>query len=112
MLDQIINLVKQFGKQTVVDNQDVPNEHNEEILADASKTIGTGFQNIMAGGGFQNILDLFKGGKSTTGGGIGGLLKNPIVSMMVGYFISKLVGKYKMSPSAASNVSNQLIPNV
>ena len=32
--------------------------------------------------------------------------------MMVGYFISKLVGKYKMSPAAASNVSNNLIPNV
>ena len=31
--------------------------------------------------------------------------------MMVGYFISKLVGKYKMSPSSASSVANNLIPN-
>ena len=113
MLDQLFNLVKQFGKETVVDNPEVPNEHNEEIITDATKTIGSGFQNIMAGGGFQNILDLFKGGgKTSGGGGIGGLLKNPIVSMMVGYFINKLVSKYKMSPSSASNVSNNLIPNV
>lgn len=113
MLDQLFNLVKHFGQDTVVKNPDVPNEQNEEVMAEATKTIGSGFQNIMAGGGFQNILDLFKGGgNKSSGGGIGGLLKNPIVTMMVGYFISKLVGKFKMSPAAASNVSNKLIPNV
>lgn len=112
MLDQLINLVKHFGQETVVDNKDVPNQHNEEILADATKTIGGGFQNLMAGGGFQNILDLFKGGKNTTNGGIGGLVKNPIVSMMIGNFISKLIGKYKLNAGTASKVSNGLIPNV
>lgn len=112
MLDQLINLVKQFGRETVVENKEIPNEHNEEILADATHTIGSGFQNILAGGGFQNILDLFKGGKNTAGGGIGGLLKNPIVSMMVGYLVSRLVKKYNMSPATASKVSNNLIPNV
>lgn len=113
MLDKLFNLVKQFGQDTVVKNPEVPNEYNDDIMADATKTIGSGFQNVMAGGGFRNILDLFKGGGNKPGsGGIGGLLKNPIVTMMVGYFISKLVGKYKMSPAAASNVSNKLIPNV
>jgi hypothetical protein len=116
MLDQLFNIVKQFGQDTVVNNPDVPEEHNNDVMADATKTITSGFQNIVAGGGFQNILDLFKGGGNTgggnsAGGGIGGLLKNPIVSMMVGYFISKLVSKYKMSPSSASNVANSLIPN-
>jgi hypothetical protein len=113
MLDKLFDLVNQFGQDTVVKNSEIPNEYNNDVLADATKTIGSGFQNIMAGGGFQNILDLFKGGANKQGGnGIGGLLKNPIVSMMVGHFISKLVGKYKMNPSAASNVSNKLIPNV
>lgn len=117
MLDQLFNLVKQVGQDTVVNNPDVPNEENEHVMADATNTIASGFQNIMAGGGFQNILDLFKGGgnaenNKSSGSGIGGLLKSPIVSMMVGYFMNKLVSKYKMSPSAASNVSNNLIPNV
>lgn len=117
MLDQILNLVKQVGQETVVNNPDVPNEQNEEVMADATKTIASGLQNVMAGGGFENILDLFKGAGNnaaagSTGGGIAGLLKNPMVSMMIGYFISKLVSKYKMSHSAASQVSNNLIPNV
>jgi hypothetical protein len=117
MLDQLFNIVKQFGQDTVVNNPDVPNEYNQEVMADATQTIAGGFKNIVAGGGLQNIIDLFKGGGNTAGGngsnggGIGGLLKNPIVSMMVGYFISKLVKKYSMSPSVASGVANSLIPN-
>ena len=109
MLDQLFNIVKQFGQETVVENPEVPNEHNQDVMADATQTIASGFQNVMAGGGFQNILDLFKGGGG--GSGVSGLLKNPMVTMMVGYFISKLVGKYKMSPSSASNIANSLIPN-
>lgn len=114
MLDQLFNIVKQFGQDSVVNNPEVPNEHNNEVMADATKTITNGLQNVLAGGGFQNILDLFKGSGgagSSASGGLGGLLKNPIVTMMVGYFISKLVSKYRMSPSSASNVANSLIPN-
>ncbi len=112
MLDQIVSLVKQFGQETVVNNPEVPNEYNQEVLADATSTITNGFQNVMAGGGFENILDLFKGGGNNAGSpGIGGLVKNPIVTMMIGYFISKLVNKYKMSPASASSVANNLIPN-
>ena len=117
MLDQLLNIVKQFGQDAVVNNPDVPEDQNQNVMADASKTIANGFQNILAGGGFQNILDLFKGGggssssQAGSGGGLGSLLKNPIVSMMIGYFVSKLISKYKMSPSSASNVANSLIPN-
>lgn len=110
MLDQLFNLVREAGQNTVIENPEVPNEYNQEVMADATKTIASGFQNVMAGGGFQNILDLFKGGGS--GSGISGLLKNPMVAMMIGYFISKLVSKYKMSPSSASSVANNLIPGV
>ncbi len=113
MLEQLLDLVKNFGKETVVENPEIPNEQNHEVLADATKTITSGLQNVMAGGGLENILDLFKGGgQAGTGGGVAGLLKNPMVTMMVGHFISKLVGKYNMSPASASAVANNLIPNV
>ncbi len=112
MLEQLLDLVKNFGKDTVVENPEIPNEQNNEVLADATKTITSGFQNVLAGGGLQNILDLFKGGGNAGGSGASGLLKNPMVTMMVGHFISKLVGKYNMAPAAASSVANNLIPNV
>lgn len=116
MLDQIAQLVKEFGKETVVENQAIPNEENNAILAEATKTVSSGLQNILAGGGLQNILEMFTGGgnngQQNSGGGIAGLLKNPIVSMMIGHFISKLTTKFNMAPAQASSVANNIIPNV
>lgn len=116
MLEQIAALVKQFGQDTVVKNPDIANELNEDVLTDATHTISGGMQNMLAGGGLQDIISMFTGGggsqANTSKGGIGGLLKNPIVIMMVGHFVSKLIGKYKMSPEKANSVSSTLIPNV
>lgn len=116
MLEQIAELVKQYGKDAVVDNPDIPNDENNAVLAEATSTITGGMQNMLAGGGLQDIISMFTGGAgnnpSSQAGGIGGLLKNPMVSMMVGHLISKLVGKFNMNPGQASQVANNLIPNV
>lgn len=116
MLEQISQLVKQYGRDAVIDNPEISNEDNNAILAEATNTITGGMQNMLAGGGLSDIISMFTGGKgvqsNTQSGGIGGLLKNPIVAMMVGHLISKLVGKFNMSPAQASSISNNLIPNV
>ena len=115
MLEQITELVKQFGREPVIDNPDVPNEQNNAVLAEASKTITGGMQNMLAGGGLHDIISMFKGagGQSNlSGGGFGEIMKHPMVSMMVGHLINKLVGKFNFSPALASRVSNNLIPNV
>jgi hypothetical protein len=115
MLEQISQLVKQYGRETVIDNPDIPNENNNAVLAEATSTITGGMQNMLAGGGLQDIISMFTGGnkqQNTQSGGIGGLLKNPMVTMMIGHLISKLVSKFNMSSSQASRVSNNLIPNV
>ncbi len=119
MLEQISDLVRQYGQQTIVDNPDIPNGENNAVLAEATNTITSGMQNMLAGGGLQDIISMFTGGGNNNtntisqgNGGIQGLLKNPMVTMMIGHLISKLTSKYNMSASQASNVSNSLIPNV
>ncbi len=115
MLEQIAALVKQFGQETVVNNPDISNDVNNDVLAEATQTISGGMQNMLAGGGLQDIISMFTGGggqATTQKSGIGGMLKNPIVMMMVGHFVSKLINKFKMSPEKANSVSNALIPNV
>lgn len=116
MLEQIAGLVKQYGQEVIVSNSSIPNENNSAILAEATSTITGGMQNMLAGGGLQDIISMFTGGNIAGGGssrgGIGGLLKNPMVLMMVGHLISKLMSKFNMSQAQASQVSNALIPNV
>lgn len=116
MLEQILSLVKEYGQESVVDNPAIPNSQNNAVLAEAANTVTGGLQNMLAGGGLQDILSLFTGGgnnqPNTQSSGIGGLLKNPIVVMMVGHLVSRLISKFNMSPAQANSVSQSLIPNV
>lgn len=114
MLEELFNLVKGSAGETVVNNPDVPNEHNEEIVAEATNTVASGLRNMVAGGGLQNILSLF--GNKENGGdqqqGTSGLLSNPIVNMMVGHFAGKLMSKFNLNGTQANSVANNLIPGV
>jgi hypothetical protein len=117
MLEQISGLVKRYGEEAVVNNPDIPAEQNNAVMAEATQTITYGMQNMLAGGGLQDIISMFTGGggnntNTNSRGGIGNLLKNPIVMMMVGHLVSKLISKFKMNPAQANRVSNSLIPNV
>ncbi len=108
MLKELFELVKGKASEVVINNPDVPNEQNNEVVAEATNTIASGLRNVVAGGGLQSLLGLFGGG----GNNKKGLLSNPIVSMMMGHFASKLMNKFNLNPSQANNLSGNLIPDV
>jgi hypothetical protein len=110
MLEQLLNLVKGTADDVVVKNPDIPNEKNNEVIAEATNTVASGLRNMVAGGGLQNILSLFSN-KGQQGSGKG-LMSNPIVNMMIGHFAGKLMSKYNIGGNQANNVANSLIPNV
>jgi hypothetical protein len=109
MLEQLANLVKQFSGDAVVNNPDIPNEHNENVMAEATSSISGGLQNAIAGGGLQNVLGLLTGGGGNGGSGIMG---NSLVQSMVGSFAGKLLSKYGISPQIAGPLATSLIPKV
>lgn len=108
MLKELFDLVKGTATETVIQNPDVPNEHNDEVVAEATNTVASGLRNVVAGGGVQSLLNLFGSG----GGNKKSLLSNPIVSMMMGHFAGKLMNKFGLNNSQANNVSGNLIPDV
>lgn len=108
MLEQLFNLVKEHSQDAVVNNPEVPNEHNEAVMATATHSIASVMQNTLAGGGLESVMNIFKGGA----GSGGGLMSNPIVQMMAGTLVKKLIGNFGMNSSSASNVASSLIPNV
>ena len=107
MLKELFDLVKGEATETVINNPDVPNQYNNDVVAEATNTVASGLRNLVAGGGTQNVLSLFGGNTNKKS-----LLSNPIVSMMMGHFASKLMNKFRMGPSQANNLSGNLIPNV
>ena len=108
MLEELFSLVKNAASQSVINNNDVPNEQNDEVVAEATNTVASGLRNMVAGGGVQNLLQMFGSGKS----GKSGLLSNPLVSMMIGHFANKLMSKFKLGSGQANNVATSLIPSV
>lgn len=111
MLEELFKLVKEESQDIVVNNPDIPNEQNDEVVAEATNTVASGLRNMVAGGGLKSIISLFQNndGQSKNNGS---LLNNPLVSMMIGHFAGKLSTKYNMDENKANNVANSLIPNV
>ena len=107
MLKELFDLVKGEATETVINNPDVPNQYNSDVVAEATNTVASGLRNVVAGGGVQHVLSMFGGNTNKKS-----LLSNPIVSMMMGHFASKLMNKFRMGPSQANNLSGNLIPNV
>jgi hypothetical protein len=90
MLKELFDLVKGEATDTVINNPDVPNQYNNDVVAEATNTVASGLRNLVAGGGVQNVLSLFGGNTNKKS-----LLSNPIVSMMMGHFASKLMNKFR-----------------
>ena len=107
MLKELFDLVKGEATETVINNPDVPNENNNDVVAEATNTVASGLRNLVAGGGVQSVLSLFGGSTNKKS-----LLSNPIISMMMGHFASKLMNKFNMNSDQANNLSGHLIPNV
>jgi len=108
MLEKLLNLVKGTADDAVIKNPGIPNEHNNEVIAEATNTVASGLRNMVAGGGLQNILSLFSN-KDTQGDAVS---NNPIVNMMKGHFAGKLMSKFNLGGNQASNVAGSLIPKV
>ena len=84
MFEQLTQLVQQFGNDAVVNNSAIPNEHNEDVMNEASNSILSGLKNIASEGGTEDLAALIQG-------------KTPIDAS---------------NETASSNVAENLIPKV
>ncbi|CAN5748356.1 hypothetical protein BH11BAC3_BH11BAC3_14650 [soil metagenome] len=111
MLENLFNLIREQGTDSVISNPDIPNEQNEAVLADATHSVAEEFQQVLAGGGTENIMSLFQGnGNSPLQAG--GLLDNPIVGNIINSFKNKLTQNHGISDDKADGIAGNLIPNV
>lgn len=108
MLEQLLDLIKQQGEETVVRNPAIPNEQNNQVLSEAGNSIMKGLQGALAGGGLSQVMKLF----SNNGSGGGSILDNPLVQNIVQSFTGQLTSQFQVNPAQAAQVSGNLIPQV
>ena len=105
MLDNLLNLVKQYAGDAIVSNPAIPNEKNDEVIAEASSSITGGLQGLLSQGGLKDVLKMF--------GEQGGGVENSNVTRQIsGGFVQNLMDKFGLDNQSAGNVASSLIPNV
>jgi hypothetical protein len=105
MLEQLLNMVKEQAGTAIIQNPDIPNERNDEAVADVTNNIAGGLQQALAGGQFKDVLSLL-------GGRGGDIQSNPLVNQLSGNAIESLMNKFNLNQGQAGNVVSNLLPGV
>jgi hypothetical protein len=105
MFEQLSQLVQQFGNDTVVKNDAIPNEQNEAVMSEASNSILSGLQKIASEGGAEQLAGLFQGNNAQDA-------SNPVVQKLTEQLTGNLGEKFGLDNAAASGVAGSLIPKV
>lgn len=104
MLDQLTNLVKQYAGDAIINNPAIPNERNDEAINETSNSIAGGLQNMLSSGGAQDILKMFSGNQNVS--------NSAVTSNVSGGVIQSLMNKFGLDQNVASDIANNLVPNV
>lgn len=105
MLDQISELVKQFGGEAVVNNPSVPNEHNDAVMNEASGSILNNLKEMASSGNLQDLAGLLNGNSNID-------MNNPVVQELTSKVSNNLGEKFGLSSDVTNNVASGLIPQV
>jgi hypothetical protein len=105
MFDQLMELVRESGQQTVVQNPEVPNEHNEAVLQEATSTIQNSMQDMAQTGGPRALKTLFEGAEA-------GDTQNPAVQQVANNLSGNLMQKFGLNSGIAKSIAISLIPMV
>jgi hypothetical protein len=111
MLEVLQGLIQQAGQTAVVENSEVPNEHNEGVMGEVMQGLLGGLTNqANSQGGLGSILGMLTGGGNANQGG--SLMNNPMVSGIAQNIIGNIMAKFGLSNSAASGVVASMLPSV
>ena len=105
MLEQLMEMVREAGQKTVVQNPEVPNEQNEAALHQAQQGIMGGLQNILQTDGISGLTHLFQGVQQ-------GDDSNPRVQQLSNNVAGGLMEKLGLNSSTAKSIAISLIPVV
>lgn len=105
MLDQLSQIIKQFGTEAITNDANVPNEKTEGILGEVAPTIISGLQGLISEGKIGEIGQLFQGNNAKDS-------SNPVVQKLTETLSGNLGTKLGLETSTAQGIAGNIIPNV
>ncbi|HSK14357.1 MAG TPA: hypothetical protein VK907_14145 [Phnomibacter sp.] len=104
MLEQLLSMVREIGQEQVVNNSLIPNEKNETVMATASETILSSFQQAIAGGRGDELLSMFKSNSSAE------IMSNPLALDIQEGFAANAQEKLGLSSNVVKGLAATMIP--
>ncbi|ACU60815.1 hypothetical protein [Chitinophaga pinensis] len=100
MLEQLTQLIQQSGLQSVINNPEVPNEHNDGVIAEAQNTILSTFSQLQANGETQQVNEALESAD------------HPVTQNIQQNFAGNIMEKFGINGSTAASIAAVLIPTV
>lgn len=104
MLENIFQMVKEFGENEVVNNPAVPNEQNNAVMSEASYAVAGTLQQAVANGNMQELMGLFQNEEN--------VMSNPLAQQAQGSFIESITSKLGIDSNTASGLAGSLLPMI
>ncbi|WP_031529941.1 hypothetical protein [Dyadobacter crusticola] len=103
MFDELFNMIQQSGQQAVVNNNQVPNEHNEDVLREAHTAVVNGLGNMQAPDQVNGLVNSVQSGSAQS---------NPAVQQISNNFMGSIMQKFGIDAGTASSIAAAIIPIV
>jgi hypothetical protein len=103
MLDQLFDLIQENGKEAIIENNAVPNEHNNAVIQVAQSAIISGLGNLFKQGQVSALSDIVQGAPAEN---------NPAVRQISESFVGSIMEKFGINGDAASSIASAVIPIV
>jgi hypothetical protein len=103
MFDELFKMIQESGQQTVVENQDVPNEHNEDVMREAHSAIVNELSSVNSPEQANSLLGSVQSGQAQS---------NPAVQRISDNFMGNIMQKFGIGSGAAASIASSIIPMV
>lgn len=105
MLEQLNQIIRQFGQEAVVNNNSVANEHNEGVMQEAQDAIFSQLQSMAANGQVNQLTDLLQNANDINA-------DHPAVQNISNNFLDGITSKFGINKQTATQIAAMLIPMV
>lgn len=105
MLENLQNLIREHAGDAIINNPAIPNDRNEEVVADASSSIVSGLKTAATNGNTDELMSLFNNGPAAAA-------TSPVAQNIQGGFAKNLMQKFGLDAGKAESIAASLIPGV
>lgn len=100
MLEDLMKMLQSSGQESVVNNPQIPNEHNDAVLQSAGSSIMDTLKGMIANGQGEQVAQLANDPA------------HPAAQQMQHGFMESIMQKFGISGDAAKGIAASLIPTV